>query len=150
MKCLPSEIVKGLSSPRPPEPRKLLLVQFTFEPVHDDVVDASGIEELQELLAACFHRDQYGTVVLKSPLLMGSLGEDMVLGDRETMPILFDESRVGVLPLGSERMCADGIELGSRDFGPDGLFGQTITNKVEVQDQLGLWVVAVCSRSGLG
>jgi len=47
MKCLPSEIVKGLSSPRPPEPRKLLLVQFTFEPVHDDVVDASGIEELQ-------------------------------------------------------------------------------------------------------
>jgi hypothetical protein len=93
MKCLPSEIVKGLSSPRPPEPRKLLLVQFTFEPVHDDVVDASGIEELQELLAACFHRDQYGTVVLKSPLLMGSLGEDMVLGDRETMPIQFDESR---------------------------------------------------------
>ena len=56
MKCLPSEIVKGLSSPRPPEPRKLLLVQFTFEPVHDDVVDASGIEELQELLAACFQR----------------------------------------------------------------------------------------------
>jgi hypothetical protein len=87
MKCLPSEIVKGLSSPRPPEPRKLLLVQFTFEPVHDDVVDASGIEELQELLAACFHRDQYDTVVLKSPLLMGSIGEDMVLGDRETMPI---------------------------------------------------------------
>ena len=57
---------------------------------------------------------------------MGSLGEDMVLGDRETMPILFDESRVGVLPLGSERMCADGIELGSRDFGPDGLFGQRL------------------------
>jgi len=24
---------------------------------------------------------------------MGSLGEDMVLGDRETMPIQFDESR---------------------------------------------------------
>lgn len=63
---------------------------------------------------------------------------------------MFDKSRVGVLPLGSERMCADGIELGSRDFGPDGLFGQTITNKVEVQDQLGLSVVAVCSRSGLG
>lgn len=68
-----------------PRRKKVLLVQFTFEPVHDGVVNAPGIEELQEPVAG-FHRDQYGAVVLKSSFLMGALGEDMVFGHRGRCP----------------------------------------------------------------
>ena len=60
------DLLDGLNRLDHPSRKKLLLVELGFQPVHDAVVDAPGIEEFEELLAACFHGDQDGTVVLES------------------------------------------------------------------------------------